>query len=68
MNEDEKYTIDDMIDAVGEFIRECGEMAEQNWTPQQVLQLEWLFGAVLHHEDYAEYAERQINDSNRDSK
>lgn len=69
MDKEIVYTLDAMTNALAEFIKQCGEMAEENWTPQQVLQLEWLFGAVLHNEGYAEYAERQMkNDSERDSR
>lgn len=48
--------------AVGLFIEQCGHMAEENWLPSQVKQLEWLFGAVLHGENYADYAERSMNE------
>ena len=47
-------------EAVGTFIEQIGHMAEENWTPQQVLMLEWLIGATLHDVDYAEYAELQM--------
>ena len=34
-------------EAVGLFIEQCGEMAEENWCPAQVDMLERLFGSVI---------------------
>lgn len=43
--------------AVGLFIKQCGEMAEANWCPEQVNMLERLFDKVLKGEPYAEAPE-----------
>ena len=42
-------------DLVGEFINQCGAMAEENWLLSQVEMLERLFGAVLHGCKYDEW-------------
>lgn len=46
-------------DAVGLFIKQCGEMAEANWCPEQVNMLERLFSKVLKGEPYAEAPEEE---------
>ena len=56
-NCEKKYTEDDLASAVCLFIAQCGEMAEQNWTPAQVQMLKWLMGAVISGTDYADYVE-----------
>lgn len=53
---------DDMASAVIVFAGQCGMMAEENWTEQQVRQLKWLFGAVLAGEKYEEYALKHMED------
>lgn len=45
--------------AVGLFIKQCGEMAEANWCPEQVNMLERLFDKVLKGEPYAEAPEEE---------
>lgn len=52
-NEEEVMKIANV--AVGMFISQCGEMAEQNWCTSQVEMLERLFGAVLHGCKYDEW-------------
>jgi len=47
------------VDAVGFFIKQCGEMAEANWCPEQVDMLERLFDKVLKGEPYAEAPEEE---------
>ena len=47
------------VDAVQEFIRQCGEMAEANWCPSQVEMLERLFKKVLAGEPYAPEPEEE---------
>ena len=47
------------VDAVGLFIKQCGEMAEANWCPEQVDMLERLFDKVLKGEPYAEASEEE---------
>ena len=47
------------VDAVGFFIKQCGEMAEANWCPEQVDMLERLFDKVLKGEPYAEASEEE---------
>lgn len=46
-------------DAVGYFIKQCGEMAEANWCPEHVDMLERLFDKVLKGEPYAEAPEEE---------
>lgn len=46
-------------DAVGQFIKQCGEMAEANWCPEHVEMLERLFDKVLKGEQYAEAPEEE---------
>ena len=48
----EDYMHERMGDAVGQFIIECGEMAEENWCDSQIEMLRRLFGAVLEGTDY----------------
>lgn len=48
------------------FVGDCGLMAEENWTATQVQQLKWLFGAVLSGENYAEFAEKQMEKEKKD--
>lgn len=45
---------EEAADAVGQFIKQCGEMAEANWCPEHVDMLEHLFDKVLKGEPYAE--------------
>ena len=47
------------VDAVGFFIKQCGEMAEANWCPEQVNMLERLFDKVLKGEPYADKPEEE---------
>lgn len=47
------------VDAVGFFIKQCGEMAEANWCPEQFDMLERLFDKVLKGEPYAEAPEEE---------
>lgn len=47
------------VDAVGEFIKQCGEMAEANWCPSMVEDLQRLFSAVLKGEPYSEPPEEE---------
>lgn len=47
------------VDAVGLFIKQCGEMAEANWCPEQVDMLERLFDKVLKGEPYADKPEEE---------
>lgn len=47
------------VDAVGQFIKQCGEMAEANWCPEHVDMLERLFNKVLKGEPYAEAPEEE---------
>lgn len=47
------------VDAVGEFIKQCGEMAEANWCPAMVDDLQRLFNAVLKQEPYAPEPEEE---------
>lgn len=42
------------VDAVGFFIKQCGEMAEANWCPEHVDMLERLFDKVLKGKPYAD--------------
>ena len=42
------------VDAVGLFIKQCGEMAEANWCPEHVDMLERLFDKVLKGKPYAD--------------
>ena len=51
----ENNLIDKMSGLVGEFINQCGAMAEENWLLSQVEMLERLFGAVLHGCKYDEW-------------
>ena len=51
----ENNLIDKMSGLVGEFINQCGAMAEENWLPSQVEMLERLFGAVLNGCKYDEW-------------
>lgn len=46
-------------DAVGRFIKQCGEMAQANWCPEHVDMLERLFDKVLKGEPYAEAPEEE---------
>lgn len=47
------------VDAVSEFIKQCGEVAEANWCPAHVDMLERLFNAVLKGEQYAPEPEEE---------
>lgn len=47
------------VDALGQFINKCGEMAEANWCPDHVAMLERLFDKVLHNEPYADKPEEE---------
>ncbi len=47
------------VDAVGFFIKQCGEMAEANWCPEHVDMLERLFDKVLKGEPYADKPEEE---------
>ncbi len=47
------------VDAVGLFIKQCGEMAEANWCPEHVDMLERLFDKVLKGKPYAEAPEEE---------
>lgn len=51
----ENNLINKMSGLVGEFINQCGAMAEENWLPSQVEMLERLFGAVLNGCKYDEW-------------
>ena len=46
-------------DVLGQFINECGKMAEANWCPDHVAMLERLFDKVLHNEPYADKPEEE---------
>lgn len=46
-------------DVLGQFINQCGEMAEANWCPDHVAMLERLFDKVLHNEPYADKPEEE---------
>lgn len=50
---------EEAADAVGQFIKQCGEMAEANWCPEHVDMLERLFNKVLKGEQYAEAPEEE---------
>ena len=50
---------EEAADAVGQFIKQCGEMAEANWCPDHVAMLERLFDKVLHNEPYADKPEEE---------
>lgn len=54
-----EMTKETATDAVGLFIKQCGEMAEANWCPEQVNMLERLFDKVLKGEPYAEAPEEE---------
>lgn len=45
--------------AIGEFINQCGEMAEANWCSSQTEMLQRLFNAVLRGEPYAPKPEEE---------
>lgn len=60
---EEEQRFDDMASAVGLFIAQCGEMAEQNWMPSQVAMLKRLFGAVIKGCEYADF-EEEVQDGN----
>ena len=47
------------VDAVGIFIKQCGEMAQANWCPEHVDMLERLFDKVLKGEPYADKPEEE---------
>lgn len=47
------------VDALGQFINKCGEMAEANWCPDHVAMLERLFDKVLRNEPYADKPEEE---------
>lgn len=50
---------EEAADAVGQFIKQCGEMAEANWCPEHVDMLQRLFDKVLKGEQYAEVPEEK---------
>ena len=47
------------VDAVGIFIKQCGEMAQANCCPEHVDMLERLFDKVLKGEPYADKPEEE---------
>ena len=54
-----EYASEQTVNGVGEFINQCGEMAEANWCPAMVEDLVKLFNCVLKGEPYAPEPEEE---------